>query len=306
MSNLQPQEAWTYHDKETLKLTQLVYDSIKRVGIKTVLERVMSKLSPYKHEYDDAKNRVEECLNHICNEGYIRGAYDNDIARALVWCLKKGSNENKNSKKFKKPIIISSKEEELANDVTKHNTTSYGELRQYDPQKNGINYLKHGLFFDEIPSMTGDEYGSLITHTHQNKEDRSVMISRFKDDDMYRYIVSIVIMSPTSNVEDDEIYNKVGELFVKAFPEMINDDGVTAQFNIDLEKIQPILMQFNDICSLLDRTQPMRYITSWIFDKHNFESTVIGRIKDENLPDDIIQQLRERSVEILNDRWHNE
>lgn len=305
MSNLQPTEAWIYQDKETLKLTQLLYDSIKTDGMKKVLERVLFKLDPYKNEYKDTKNRVEKCLNLINDEGYIKRPYDNDIARALVWCLKINTNENKNSKKFKEPIIVSSKDQKSANNITKHNTTSYGELRQYDPQKNGINYLKHGLFFDDIPSMTGDEYGSLVTHTHQNKEDRSVIISRFKADDVYRYIVSIVIMSPTSNVEDDEIYNKAGELFVKIFPEMINDNGVTAEFNIDLEKVQPILMQFNDIRSLIARSQPMRYITSWAFDKHNFDKIVMSRIKDENLSEDIVQQLKERSVEILNGRWHN-
>lgn len=304
MSNFQPTEAWTYQDKETLKLTQLLYDSIKRAGIKAVLERIMFKLNPYENEYDDTKNRVEKCLNHINTEGFIGGTYDNDIARALVWCLQKSHKENRKNKKFRNPIIINIKETVLANDLTTHNTMSYGELRQYDPKKNGINYLKHGLFFDEIPSMAGNDYSSLITHTHQNNEERSVLISRFKSEGLYRYIVSIVIISPNSNAEEDEIYNKVGELFVKIFPEMIKDDGVTAQFDIDLEKIQPILMQFNDIRSLLVTSKPMRYITSWTFDKRNFNNTIIDRIKDENLPDDIVQQLKKRSVDILNDRWH--
>ena len=210
MSNLQPQEAWTYQDKETLKLTQLVYDSINRVGIKTVLERVMFKLSPYKNEYKNSKSRVEECLNHINIEGSIEGTYDNDVARALVWCLKKGPNEKKNNKNFRDPIIVSTKEKKLSNDILEHNTISYNESRQYDPKKNGMNYLKHGLFFDDVMSYCVGEFGRLLTHSNHRGEDRQVVFSRYRKNDIDQHTVSIVIYSPIDKLSETsaEVHEK--------------------------------------------------------------------------------------------------
>lgn len=302
MSDLLPPEAWDYDDKETHRLIELIDKIISKEGVHVVFEKIIFELDPYKHEYCDASQRILKCLTEIKSEGRLQSYYKNDVARAIVSCLKK-PKKNKHGKMGKKPLLTGVEDKGLAK-TTRHNALSYNSSRQYDPTKNGINFLKHGIYFDYVLSGKEIEFGRLITHSFVNNQKRDVVFSKITNNETKRYVVSIMVMSPTpKNFSKNEMDKKTKVLSEQVCCEICNNKEINAVNNFDVHKVRSVISQFNDVKSWQSKSQPMTFISSWLFDSDNFEKTIKDRIRDNNLDEKVIEWLKERAFEILDAAW---
>lgn len=286
-----PKEAWDYHYIETRSLINLIHNTILDKGFSAVLDKVIFELEPYDNEYQGARQRIEKCLEEIKTEQWIKeDRMENDLARAIVSCLIKSKQNSKNS--IEREALIHDQELEK---TTKHNVYSYSNMRQYDPTKNGLNFLKHGICFDDVCSAL--EFGRLITHSFIKGQLRDVVFSKITNNGFRKYIVSIMIMSPISKkFSKSEIRKKSNDLAILVHSEF---EKINKEIKVELNDIKSVIGKFNDVKEWQSKNPPMIFISSWLIDDSNFEDTIKDRIRDKSLDIETVKWLKERSVEIL-------
>ena len=271
--------------EETQMLSSLISEKLEKIGKENFINEVLKKL-----EIDNSKTgqekleicqRIEYYLNNVNNLHLFQTHCDgNDIARALA---------------FKVGLLKNIQ-------LNERNVRSYhSDNRQYDPKKNGINIIKHGLSFDEVFSFSEGVFAKLSVGVIENGEQRHAVFTKVPNKD--KFIVSIVKFHSSKN--NDDI--KIAKITQEVMAERLDMDNAWVDVDISEKDIVEIMKRAKDIVNY-DDTEPMTFISSWIFDINNFDKTVVDRIRFSGNhkvkePKVAAREMKARALEILKDEW---
>lgn len=274
---------------ETKMIVGYIVKKVEELGREKAVSKIIKglKIDKVKSESEkqEIKERIEFYLNslqdiHLCSTYQ----YGNDIARALALRLNifKGLN------------------------VSKHNVMSYhSDIRQYDPKKNGLNILKHGLSFDEVLSMSNGVFGRLLITVFEDGDERCIVFTKASGKE--KYIVSVVKFH-SAEEESSNLEEEIGKIAKDVADEKINTEGASIEYTMTQKDLFEIMNRARDWLDKIYNTKPMTFISSWYFDISNFDKTVTERIRftgnpDVKDPELAAKQMKERALIILKNAW---
>lgn len=275
--------------QETMTLASYIDQKVIQIGKESAIEKITKGLniSKVKSEIEkqEVKERITYYLDNLQNLHLFNGfRYGNDVARALA--LKLGV-----LKKVK---------------VNKHNILSYhASSRQYDPQKNGLNILKHGLGFDEVLSTTNGTFAELSVGVFEEGDQRHIAFTRALD--RGKYIVS-VIKFHSAEEGNSEIEQELIKITEDVIGKATSTEGKTVEEELSREDLYEIMNRSKHLRNKIHNTEPMTFISSWYFDVNNFDKTVTERIRftgdhDVRDPKAAAKEMKGRALIILKEAW---
>lgn len=182
--------------EETKMLARNIEQKVEKIGRDKAIEKIIKGLNvknvKSEIEQQEIRKRITYYLDKLHEIHLLESfEYGNDVARALACKLN-----------ILKPLATSPR-----------NIMSYGDLRQYDPKKNGLNILKHGLSFDEVLSTKNNPFGTLLVSVFEDGDDREIVFTKasYKE----KYIVSVVKFH--SAEDTNEPYNPEPMIFISSW-----------------------------------------------------------------------------------------
>ncbi len=283
---------WFDEVDETKRIVQAIQDKIKLRGEQVLKDKVVKHLHPLKIDKATCKQRVDDAFVKL---DMLSSKPDgNDIAREIALA------------------ILNEKEYDALN-LNEHNTHSYDHLsRQYDPRKNGANILKHGLSFQEALQIMGGSADpqhmtwsrKVIDEDKGEYEERMVHYAKVKGSN--EYVLAILCYPGGEEFKED--YDRIALIGLDVMREkgLADDNGITISVDMQKEILVEVMKRCKEAELLADKSEPMRFISAWKFDASNFDKTVMDRIVDEHDEADplVIEDLRQRSLEILKKAWN--
>ncbi|WP_201630010.1 hypothetical protein [Psychrobacter maritimus] len=271
--------------KETQMLSSLISENLKNIGKEKFIERVIKSLQVENNKTDREKaeiyQRIDYYLKNI-NELHLFRTYcdGNDIARALAFSAKLLKNVPLNERNIR---------------------SYHSDNRQYDPRKNGINIIKHGLSFDDVFSLSKGCFARLSVAVIENGEQRHAVFTKVPNED--KFIVSIVKFHSSKN--NDDI--KIAKITQDVMAERLGMENDWVEVDISQKDIVEIMKRAKDIVNY-DDTEPMTFISSWFFDVNSFDKTVVDRIRftgnhKVKEPKIAAREMKARALEILKNEW---
>lgn len=182
--------------EETKRLARNIEQKVEKIGRDNAIEKIIKGLNVKKVkseiEQQEIRARIAYYLDTL-HEIHLLSTfeYGNDVARALALKLD-----------VLKTLIINER-----------NIMSYGDLRQYNPKKNGLNILKHGLSFDEVLSTKNNSFGTLLVRVFEDGDQREIVFTKASDKE--KYIVSVVKFH--SAEDTNEPYNSEPMIFISSW-----------------------------------------------------------------------------------------
>lgn len=275
--------------KETMMLVHSIEQKVKETGKDKAVEKIIKGLNVSKVKSEVEKQEIKERITYYLDNLdrlhlFSTFSYGNDVARALA--LKLGV--------LKKTHI------------NKHNILSYhADNRQYDPQKNGLNILKHGLSFDEVLSTANGPFSELSVGVFEDGDERHVVFTKASSKD--KYIVSVVKFH-SAKKDNSDVEEEVIRITKEVLGREVNTDGASVEEQMSQEHLVEIMRRTSHLHDKFRDTEPMTFISSWFFDINNFDKTVTERIRftgDHNVrdPEAAAKEMKARALIILKGAW---
>lgn len=275
--------------QETIMLASHIAQKVAKIGKENAVNKIIKGLNVNKVKSEVEKHEIRERVTyyldnlqsiHLFNTFH----YGNDVARALA---------------LKLDIL-------KMLSINKHNIISFhADNRQYDPQKNGLNILKHGLSFDEVFSTKNGVFGELLVTVFEDGDERQVVFTRASSED--KYIVSIVKFH-SAEEGSSEVEQEVIRITEEVTGRRVDTDGVSIEKGLTQKELEEIMHRASHLHGKFRNTPPMTFISSWYFDVNNFNKTVTDRIRftgDHDVTDPKVaaNEMKQRALVILKNAW---
>lgn len=275
--------------QETMMLADHIEEKVRRIGRDNATHKIIKSLNVDNNKTEVEKQEIQERIEHYLGNLhdlclFQTYTYGNDIARALA--LKLG-------------ILRGLK-------VNEHNVLSFHpDSRQYSPQKNGLNILKHGLSFDDVMSVSDGLFGRLSVAVFEDGEQRNVVFTKVPNKD--KYIVSIVKFHGSLNGESD-LELEIAKITEDVLGEKVNTDDISIEQHLTQDDLLEVMRRAEHLREDIHNTEPMTFISSWYFDINKFDETVTNRIRftgdhDVRDPKAAAKEMKLRALEILKKAW---
>lgn len=234
--------------EEIQVFSKLIADFIEKNSLKDAVRILCNKLWNMDYEtYDRDSERIKKLEFVLSNiEFYTDYRYQHDVLCYIV----------KSLNIYNKPI-------------PKRNILSCGELREYDPVKNGQNILKHDISFGEFTDGGCSHFGNLIIQT---RDGRGIYFAKFTGKGSY----GLCICEKLDSIEND-LLTKIQDLCHLAI-KIKEENKLTENERHEFYK--------EKLSTLTFPSPPrLRIISAMKFTKENYRKIIESTLKkDKSIP----------------------